>query len=155
MTSSLSALSSHVINFSGPPPSLILTTIAPKSLLTAMVSNTTAFSPVHWGCTLGRQGRSLPCVLYLYSMRPCSRVTNPCCCKKYGKSALRGGLGSWLQQCLQYGSQMPGSEPSSTRTSTHVKSGELSIAWEQEHAPGKVLWSDAASGIVQEITELI
>jgi len=49
---------------------------------------------------------------------------------------------------------MPGSKPSS-RTSAHIASEELSIASEQHHAPGKALWSDAASGTAQEITELI
>lgn len=139
----------------GPPPSLILVTIAPKSLLRALVSNSTALSPAHWDCTLGSQGRSLPCVPYLYGMRTYSRVTKPCCCNKHGKGSLTDGLGSWLDQSLQHGSQMPGSEPSSSRTSTHVESGELSIAQEHHHRPGKVLWSDAASGTAREITELI
>lgn len=151
----LSALSSHIINLSGPRPSLILITIAPKSLLTAMVSDIIALSLAHWDCTLGSQGRSSPCAMYLYSMRPFSRATNPCCCNKYVKGALTDSLGSWLQQSLQYGALMPASEPSNSRTSTHVESGELSIAWEQEHAPGKVLWSDAASETAQEITALI
>lgn len=155
----LSALSSHVINLSplsnGPPPSLILVTIAPKSLLRALVSNSTALSPAHWDCTLGSQGRSLPCVLYLYGMRTYSRVTKPCCCNKHGKGSLTDGLGSWLDQSLQHGSQMPGSEPSSSRTSTHIESGEFSISQEQHHTPGKVLWSDADSGTAREITELI
>lgn len=129
----LCALSSHVINLSGPPLSLILIIIASKSLHAATVSNIIALSTdlrVHWDYALGSQSRSLPCMRYLYSIKPYSRVTNPCCCNKHGKGAITGGLeNSWLQWSLQYGSQMPGSEPSSSRTNMHVKSVELSVAW--------------------------
>lgn len=85
---------------------------------------------INWDYALGRQSRSLPCMQYRYSIKPYFRVTNPCCCNKYGKGAITGGLkNSWLQWSLQYGSQMPGSEPSSSSTSMHVKSVELSVAW--------------------------
>lgn len=97
--------------------------------------------PAHYECTLESQGRSLPCGLYLYSTRSCFRVTNPRCCNKYGN---RVSQEVWTLGFSKRGSQMPGSEPSKSRTSTHIE-----VYWETG------LRSSAASGTAQEITELI